>query len=265
MSVPFDQASTPAPQGGGRYHFGLTEDWFGFQSAHGGFLAGVLLRAMQAEVGDAARHPRALTVHFAAAVKVGEVDIDVREERRGGRLSTVSARMTQEGAVMAVALGALSARRDGPDINDAPAPEVAPPEALEPLPGPGGFTRNLEYRRAIGAPPFSGSDRAETGGWLRFAEPSPIDAAAVACLADAWMPAIFSRIDHRAFVPTVDLTVHFRTEFPIPSVGPGDFVLARFRSRRAEGGFWEEDGELWSRDGRLLAQSRQLALVIPVR
>jgi hypothetical protein len=38
-------------------------------------------------------------------------------------------------------------------------------------------------------------------------------------------------------------------------------VLARFVSRAAGGGFFEEDGELWSRDGVLLVQSRQLALL----
>ena len=41
-----------------------------------------------------------------------------------------------------------------------------------------------------------------------------------------------------------------------------DWVLVVFRSTVASDGFIEEDGELWSRDGRLLAQSRQLAVVL---
>jgi hypothetical protein len=35
-----------------------------------------------------------------------------------------------------------------------------------------------------------------------------------------------------------------------------------FRSGLAHDGFFEEDGELWSADGRLLAQCRQLALLL---
>jgi acyl-CoA thioesterase len=39
-------------------------------------------------------------------------------------------------------------------------------------------------------------------------------------------------------------------------------VLAVFRSSTSAGGLFEEDGELWSRDGVLIAQSRQLALLL---
>jgi len=49
---------------------------------------------------------------------------------------------------------------------------------------------------------------------------------------------------------------------PLAGAADDDFVLAVFRSRRAHEGFIEEDGEIWSRDGVLLAQSRQLALVL---
>ena len=260
--VPFDQATLSEPLGGGRYRFTLTEDWFGFRSPHGGFLAAATLRAIQAEVADPARHPRSLTVHFAAAAALGDVEIAVQEERRGGRLSTVSARVSQEGQVMALALAALSTGREGIDYQDDPAPEVAGPETLEPFPRRGGFMQHLDSRPALGAPPFSGAPRAETGGWVRFVAPVAIDAAAITCFADAWMPAIMPRLESPAMFPTVDLTVHFRAELPTPGLEPGDFVLCRFTSQHAEQGFWEESGELWTRDGRLLAQSRQLALVL---
>jgi hypothetical protein len=40
-------------------------------------------------------------------------------------------------------------------------------------------------------------------------------------------------------------------------------VLARFETRNVLEGHVEESGELWSADGRLLAESRQLALLVP--
>jgi acyl-CoA thioesterase len=263
VTLPFDQATRSEPLGGGRYRFTLTEDWFGYKAPHGGFLAAAMLRAMQAEVADDARHPRSMTVHFAAGAAVGDVEIEVREERRGGRLSTVSARVHQGGQVMALALAALSTGRDGPHYADAPAPEVASPEAIEALPMRRGFAQHLDYRPAIGARPLSGAQRAESGGWMRFVEPAPIDAAAVVCFTDAWIPAILPRLQQQAMFPTIDLTVHFRAELPVAGAGPGDSVLARFTSQHAEQGFWEENGEVWTAGGRLLAQSRQLALVIP--
>jgi acyl-CoA thioesterase len=61
-------------------------------------------------------------------------------------------------------------------------------------------------------------------------------------------------------VPTLDLTVHIRVDLAAIPLEPGDWVLARFMTRRANGGFLEEDGELWTADGTLLAHSRQLAL-----
>jgi len=222
---------------------------------------------MAAEAGPG-RAPRSLTVHFAAPAVAGAVEIKVREERRGRRLSTLSARLTQDGASMALALAALSEGREGPDFTDAAMPGVAPPEAIAatpPRPHQPSFADHFDYRYALGGRVFHGGDRAYSGGWMRLREPVPVDAAVIACLADAWMPALFTRVDFRAFAPTIDLTVHFRTELPLPELGPEDFVLGVFSTKRAESGFWEEDGELWTRDGRLVAQSRQLALVLPLR
>jgi len=39
-------------------------------------------------------------------------------------------------------------------------------------------------------------------------------------------------------------------------------VLAVFRTRLAQDGLRDEEGELWSGDGRLLVQSRQLSMLL---
>lgn len=262
----FDEAARAVPTAPGRYRYVFDDAWFGLGGPHGGFLAALLLRAMMSEV-DPARHPRSLTVHFAARIATGATEIEVHEERRGGRMSFVSARLTQGGDVMALALGAFSSPRESPDITDAVFPDVFPPEKVAPTPDrphAPPFARHFDFRPVLGGLVFKGGSQAMSGGWMRFNEASRIDAPAIACFTDAWMPAIFTRIDFRAGAPTIDLTVHFRAEFPLAGLGPDDFVLGVFRSHRVESGFFEEDGELWTRDGRLVAQSRQLALLIPL-
>ncbi|MGH2950940.1 MAG: acyl-CoA thioesterase, partial [Solirubrobacterales bacterium] len=97
-----------------------------------------------------------------------------------------------------------------------------------------------------------------TGGWLGLRERRPVDAPAIAVLADAWFPAPWPRLAALAPAPTIDLTIHFRAAVPL---GDG-LLLGRFRTRLVRDGFFEEDGELWSEDGTLVAQSRQLGLLI---
>jgi acyl-CoA thioesterase len=65
-------------------------------------------------------------------------------------------------------------------------------------------------------------------------------------------------------VPTVELTVHFRDRERLCTLAPEEHCLAVFRSKTAQEGFIEEDGEIWSADGRLLAQCRQLAVLLPL-
>ncbi len=53
--------------------------------------------------------------------------IETTIERGGRSLSSLSARMTQEGATMALALSAFSVPWKGPEMNELAMPEVAPP------------------------------------------------------------------------------------------------------------------------------------------
>ena len=73
---------------------------------------------------------------------------------------------------------------------------------------------------------------------------------------DGSAPRFGPRLTALHAAPTIDLTVHFRA--PLPYTGP---LVARFTTRLARDGFFEEDGELWTPDGTLIAQSRQLALL----
>jgi acyl-CoA thioesterase len=242
--------------------------WWVFRGPNGGYLAALLLRALVEATADPARAPRSLTVHYLEAPVEGPVRIATAVERRGRSLSTVTARMTQHDRLVAIAVGALSTTWPAPSYADAVMPEVPPPEAcsvgVRPGEVPPIFTQ-IETRWAIGATPFSVDAAAHVGGWIRLAEPRLLDALLATALMDFWMPSMFNRLGSVTGVPTVDLTVHLRAQLPPAPARDDDWYLVSFRSRVAAEGFAEEDGELWSADGRLLAQSRQLALVLAPR
>jgi acyl-CoA thioesterase len=247
----------------------IDRGWWVFAGPNGGYVGAIVLRALEAAVGDASRAPRSLTIHYTARPEEGPVEIHTQVERAGSSLTTVSARMLQGDRLLALALAAFSKSRPAADLQHAAMPEVLPPEAAAPLPPPlpGGVSiairERFDSRFAWGAPIGSQSERAETGGWIRLAEPRLVDAPLLFAFADGWPPALFSHLPRGVSsrgIPTVDLTVHFRETLPLAGARPDDWTLVTFRTRVVREGFLEEDGELWSRDGRLLAHSRQLAV-----
>ena len=237
----------------------VSSDWFVVRGPNGGYLAAMFVRALDAAVPEG-RRPRSLTIHYTAAPAEGPVEIEVETEHEGRSFSFLSARMRQNGKLVATALAAYSGEREGVEWREHEMPAVKPAAEIEPLPaGPPlpPFASNWEMRNVAGIP-FTGGDRAESGGWIRLREPRALDYPLVAALADAWFPAAFARLTAPEALPTIDLTIHFRAA---PSVPAGESVLALFRSHHAGGGFVEEDGTIWAPDGTLIAQSRQLALL----
>lgn len=253
----------------GAFEATLDRGWWIVVGPNGGYLAAILLRALSAAAGDPERAPRSLTVHYVSPAQEGPVRIATRVERAGRSLSTLSARLEQNGALVALALAAFAKPRQSPEFHDLHMPEVPPPESLQLRPVGGEdvapLRQRLESRVVFGEAMRATSTHALAGGWLRSAEPRTADSPFVALLCDAWPPSV---AQHRALasgrlrgMPTVDLTIHFRA--PVPAdARPEDFYLGVFRSRTLEAGFVEEDGEIWTRGGVLLAQSRQLAMLV---
>jgi acyl-CoA thioesterase len=260
----FDRATAVAPLGDGAWAGTVDGGWFAGRGPNGGYLAAMVLRAMVAQLGDAAREPRSLTCHYLRPPAAGPVRIDVTVERTGRATSTLTARMAQDDRPCVLGVAAF-----GVDVSAAAAyatvpPEVPAPEDVAPVDNSGSglsVVSRFEARPALGAPMFAGAEEAVTGGWLRFADARATDAIALAMLADAWWPTPWVRLREPVPAPTLDLTVHFRAPRAAAALAPGEPVLAVFRSTTAADGFFEEDGELWTRDGVLLAQSRQLALL----
>lgn len=262
-------ATTTSPAAGtALFDAEVSPDWRAGRGPHGGYLAAMILRALIETVADATRAPRSLTIHYARAPEPGPVEIRTVIERAGRSLSTLSARMEQDGRLMALALAAFSVPWAAPEISDLPLPDVQPPEPRGPeprLPHPQAppFARHMEFQMRLGRRPFTdtGESPMEVGGWMDLVEPQPIDAPALAFLSDALFSPPFVRLREPAVTPTVDLTMHFRAGAVLPLEGP---CFGRFQSTVLHEGFFEEDGVIWAPDGTVLLHSRQLAIVLPL-
>ncbi|MGZ8632460.1 MAG: acyl-CoA thioesterase [Solirubrobacteraceae bacterium] len=259
----FARATAVESLGDGAWRATCDGAWATRLGANGGYLAALIQRAMVSELDDPAREARSLTCHYLRPPAVGEVRLDVSVQRSGRSLSTVTARLSQAGALCVLAVAAFGIELNGAVDYAAQAPPAPRPERVDRLAPVAEvpITRHFVMRPTIGAPLYAGAEDSVTGGWLRFADPQALDAPALAMYADAWWPSPLPRLTRPVAAPTVDLTVHFRAPAVAAAIDE-EPVLAVFRSSTAAGGFFEEDGQLWSRDGVLLAHSRQLALLV---
>lgn len=267
MTSRFATDTAVVPIGPGRYRGTIDPGWWIIRGPNGGYLAAIVTRAVRCEVEGTGQRMRSLTLHYLRAPVEGPCEVEVAVERRGRTLTSLSIRVSQDERLCMLGLAATAVDRDGPSFGDLPLPKAAPPiEAVEtsaPADGPPiPMRERYELQPRLGPDRMAGEtgDEAITGGWIRLADPEPLGDAVVAALTDAWSPAIFSRVAEPLGVPTIDLTIHFRD----PAPADYEWCFVEFRSRHATGGYVEEDGVVWSRDGRLLAQSRQLAVELPL-
>lgn len=253
--------------------------WWTPRGPLGGYVMALMMAGMRRVVAEEGRQPRSLTVSFLRPPAEGSFELRPNLERGGRSLSTVSARLEQDGKPVALALGSFSPAWPGPDLSEVAMPPVeAPDDSRAPAPGPGGlappgsdprgnedtgrvpppFIQHMTMQPRFGSPPFSGADQGLTGGWLGLRERREVGAETVLILADAWYPAPWPRLTALAPAPTIEMSVYFRSLLPLPD----SLLLGRFHTRLVRDGFFEEDGELWAPDGTLIAQSRQLGLLL---
>lgn len=264
----FQSSTKVTDLGDGRFEANLDRGWWVFRGPHGGYLSAIILRAITETVDADDRAVRSFTTHFVAPPQEGPVEIVTNVERAGRSITFVSARVVQDGRTMATSQAAFSRSWSGMEYDYAPRPDIAPPEDLAPMPSDSdllpAFVRNFDMRWGIGPFPYSGEEDTTIGGWLRLNEPQPADAPAVACMLDAWAPAILPRAQEPVVAPTIDITMHFRSPLPVDAADE-DFFLFRMTSRVSRDGLFEEDGDLWASSGTLIAQCRQLAIALPIK
>lgn len=279
MSFHFDK-ETAIDQTGESTSTNLSTSWSIGDNPNGGYAMASSLRAMASDVANADEtagsttksDPVSLTAHFLRPSLAGQPGtINHELIRSGRRTSTASASLIQDGSErirLLAAFADLGAARSQADQW-----ETEPKLSIEPaaIASPEDCRDRSKLEQGVELPILSRLDVridprfaepgaagvAECAGWIRFADGREPDSLALTLFADAFPPALYSLLGRVGWVPTVELTVHVRSR-PAPG-----WIRARFTTRDLTDGLLVEDGELWDSEGTLVAQTRQLALLLP--
>ena len=249
----------------GLFRARIDTGWWVMRGPNGGYVAALLERAAEKHVADPIRRPRSLTIHYLSPLTEGEAEISVTTERSGRTLSSLSIRMMQGNHVRAIGVACLGESRKGLEIDHLTMPTV--PEAASLTREDSIIPIHERYDQRYIENFHADQDSPQVGvaAWIRLMETQALDYPLLAAYSDALRPSVFSLAPTKEVVgpvPTIDLTLHYRSDLDEIKVAPDAFCLAVCRSRFAKHGYVEEDGEVWSSCGTLLLQSRQLAAMV---
>jgi acyl-CoA thioesterase len=241
----------------------LHASWNIGNNPNGGYLM-ALVAATVRQLHPQHPDPLSITAHYLRPGQ-GDQDCEVQATliRSGKSVSTSRACLMQEGKPRLEVLSSFGNVQSAlPAELSIQAPAIPPPDECVGRSGEAqGVFLTLLKRLDIKLHPDQAKPgapkRAETSGWIRFKDGRPPDALAALLFADAFPPAVFGLLGQVGWVPTIELTVNVRRR---PVAG---WMQARFQTLDLADGRLIEDGMLWDADGHLVAQSRQLAMLLP--
>lgn len=243
----------------------IPDGWQQGRGAYGGLTLGILYRAIRASEEDPDRVLRVLTGNLIGPVDVGSAQVDVDVLRRGNNLTSLDARLAQNGQTLARASAILSKSREVGDtgIKSHPLPDAPDWTTLDPVPvqpplGPV-FAKHYEYR-VFGTFPFSGGSNPVADGYVRPVDAEGVhDHASLLGLLDAFWPTYLALLTQ----PRPTVTVSFTSEFFVdPTTLDASVPLRHHAHAMAEhDGFFLEFRELWHND-TLVAMNQQTFAII---
>ena len=257
----FDEDSRVEPGVDGEYTAELTSRWNGTRGAvNGGYLLATCTRALTLSMPFP--DPIVISGFFLRPGMAGAATIRTSLVRGGRTTAFGEAVLTQQGKEIIRAAAAFARLgQDGQVFLGGAPPDLPPPGECVRLPasGPGlpRIAERIEFRRVELPGWFRGEPTGQPSSefWMRFADGRDADLLALPLLVDANPPPV---LELGVSTTTIQLTVHLRAQ-PAPG-----WLACRATTRFVSGGYHEEDLEIWDSAGILVAQSRQLALVLPL-
>jgi acyl-CoA thioesterase len=258
----FDADSRVSPAGAdGEFTAALTGRWNGTGGAvNGGYMLATCTRAL----GQAMPFPDPIVISgfFLRPGTPGPAVIRTALLRSGRTTAFGESAMTQGGKEVMRATAAFARLgQDGPVFLDGTPPGLPPPQECVGVPvasfGRASIAERIEFRSAELPGWFRGhpTGRPASEFWMRFADGRDADLRSLPLLVDSTAPSV---LELGVTSTTVQLTVHLRAH-PAPG-----WLACRATTRFVSGGYHEEDFEVWDSAGTLVAQSRQLALILPL-
>lgn len=239
----------------------VTSHWGIGDNPNGGYLVSIALAALA----DSLPHPDPITVtthYLRPGIPDAECSVRVEIIRTGRTLSTARASLYQDDKARIEVLAAFGDLTQSVGVDTEiriPAPVVSPPEDCVQRSGARqGIHLPILGRVDIRLLPESTKQvkRAELSGWNRFVDDREPDTRSLLLFVDTFPPSPFPLLGEIGWVPTLELTVHIRRR-PAPG-----WIQTHVKTEDLYLGRMIENGKLWDSEGNLVAQSRQIGLVM---
>lgn len=260
---PFDEAIALAPQPDGSLLGHTHPAYANMVGPFGGIGAAQALNAVLQSPGLLGE-PVSLTVNFCAPLADGAFSAVARAVRtnRSTQHWTVALQQQGETAATATVFTALRRQTWADDEQRAPAAPAPAEVPRSPVLTGVAWLQRYEMRPLHGALalPWDGREHPDSASllWVRDDPPRPLDAPALAALADVFYPRVWRRRAKPVPVGTVSMTVYFHADAALLAATGSGHLLARAQGQGFRGGYFDHSAQLWNEAGSLLATSHQV-------